>query len=143
MKRGEIIENLKDLSTIQDERNEIHIDWLKTTLTIATALLAILVSFKNEKSISLLEHITYISTIILSGIGILTGLMVLYSYVVIHNRTLTKKKEQILSLLSEKEIDTLERVNRPFFYSILEYICNISLLLALISLISYGVIIDF
>jgi len=135
-----IKKNLLEYNDFQTKRNEKHIDWLKTLLTISTTILAVLISLKSEKSETIIERILYLSTISLSGIGILACVIVLYAYVELDNLSLKKKNEQILLLLDKKEIDTFVRIEMPKFYKFSVYICNISLFLSFISLLIYGII---
>lgn len=142
MNRQIVKNHLHELSNIQDERNNIYIDWLKNTLTIASALLAILVSLKTEKSANILEHYLFITTVCSIGIGVFAGVLSLYSYVVIHNRTIKLKTLQVLDVLDDRPTNTVERINRPKFYDYIEYICFISLTIGLITFIAYGIISD-
>jgi hypothetical protein len=132
--------NLTELSEFQKIRNNIYVDWLKNLLTIATAILAVLISLKSEKSNTITESFFYLSTILLSGIGILFGVIVLYSYVEIENLSVKMKREQVLLLLDKKGIDSVETIELPKFYNVCVYICNISLFLSLLSLLIYGFI---
>ena len=130
--------NLIELSEFHKKRNEVYVEWLKNLLTIATAILAVLISLKSQKSNTFIESFFYLSTIMLSGIGILCGVIVLYSYVEIENLAVKKKTEQIKLLLNKEEIDQVELIDLPKFYIFLGYICKISLFLSLISLLIYG-----
>ncbi len=140
--RKEVYDELDTLVKVQDERNNIHIDWIKTVLTISTSITAIIISFKDGKSESNLELISYLTTISLSGIGILFGLIHLFGYVVLHNRSLTKVQINISQLLNDKKIDKLSRVDTPKYHKISEKICVICLLISFVSLIIYGVSIE-
>ncbi|WP_341966201.1 hypothetical protein [Flavobacterium psychrophilum] len=130
--------NLLEFSEFQKRRNSIYVEWLKNLLTIATAILAVLISLKSQKSNTCIESLFYLSTILLSGIGILCGIIVLYSYVEVENLAVKVKKEQVLTLLDGKDIETVEVLVLPKIYIFLEYVCNISLFLSLISLLIYG-----
>jgi hypothetical protein len=132
--------NLTELSEFQKIRNNVYVEWLKNILTISTAILAVLISLKSKKSNTSTESFFYLSTILLSGIGILFGVIVLYSYVELENLSVKKKREQVLLLLDKKEIDNVETIELPKFYKVFEYTCNISLFSSLISLLIYGFI---
>jgi hypothetical protein len=140
------VENMDDkiknslikLSEIQIERNKSYIDWLKNLLTISTAILAVLISLKSQKISNYIESFFYLSTILLSGIGILCGVIVLFSYVKLENLSLKKQKEQVILLLDKKNIDSFENIELPKFYRVFEYVCYISLFLSLVFLIAYG-----
>jgi hypothetical protein len=130
--------SLIKLSEIQIERNKSYIDWLKNLLTISTAILAVLISLKSQKISTYIESLFYLSTILLSGIGILCGVIVLFSYVKLENLSLKKQKEQVILLLDKKNIDSFENIELPKFYRVFEYVCYISLFLSLVFLIAYG-----
>lgn len=130
--------NILDLSVIQKTRNTEYTEWLKNFLTISTAILAVLISLKFEKSKTLQERFFYLSTILLSGIGIISGVIVLYSYVELENQALKKKKEQVFSLQNGEKIEEVVNINMPTIYNIISYLCHVSLFMALISLVIYG-----
>jgi hypothetical protein len=52
------------LSEIQEKKRNTFSDWLKNIITVATGLLAVLISLKTKKSESILEHYLFIFTII-------------------------------------------------------------------------------
>jgi hypothetical protein len=141
--KKEVYGELETLAKIQDERNNIHIDWIKTVLTISTSVTAIIISFKGGKSESNLELISYLVTISLSGIGILAGLIHLFGYVVLHNRSLTNVQNNILQLLNDKNVDKFSRADTPKYHKISEKICVLCLLISFVSLIIYGISIAF
>jgi hypothetical protein len=141
--RNEMYKELETLSKIQDERNLIHIDRIKTILTISISITTIIISFKSGESKNNLQLICYISTISLSGIGVLFGLIHLFGYVVLHNRTLTLAHENILSLLEEKKVSMLSKASAPKYHKLSEKICLISLFLSFLFLIIYGISLEF
>jgi len=130
--------NFIEYSEFQRTRNAVYVEWLKNLLTISTAILAVLISLKSEKSKTYFESFFYLSTILLSGIGIFCGVIVLYSYVELENLALKVKKEQVISLLDGKKIEEVVRIDMPKFYKFFPYLCYISLFLSLVSLIIYG-----
>ena len=133
-----IQKNFIEYSEFHKTRNAVYIEWLKNLLTISTAILAVLISLKSEKSKTYFESFFYLSTILLSGIGILCGVIVLYSYVELENLALKVKKEQVISLLDGKKIEEVVKIDMPKFYKFFPYLCFISLFLSLVSLIIYG-----
>ena len=141
--RNEMYKELETLSKVQDERNLIHIDWIKTILTISISITTIIISFKSGESKNNLQLICYISTISLSGIGVLFGLIHLFGYVVLHNRALTLARENILSLLDGKKLSMLSKADTPKYHSITEKICLISLFISFVFLIIYGISLEF
>jgi hypothetical protein len=139
----EIQEELEKLTKLQDERNETHIDWIKTILTVSTSITTIIISFKSGKTENNLQLISYILTISLSGIGILSGLLHLFGYVTLHNQVLRIQHENILSLLYDKKVDIIAKADPPKYHKISEKICIISLIISFVSLLVYGVSIEF
>jgi hypothetical protein len=133
---------LEKLSKIQDERNDIHIDWIKKIISVFISVTAIVISLKNGKSTSYLQMYSYLITILLSGIGIFFGIIHLYSYVVLHNRTLTQANYNALLLSQGKKTDMLSIISPPKYHRVSEMICIISLLLSFVSLIVYGISFD-
>ena len=133
---------LSELSQMQKNRNATYLEWLKSILTISTALLAVIISLKSEKSNNLIHSFFYLSTVLLSGIGILFGSLVLFSYVQLENLALKEKREQLIRSLDGKYVDKFVQIELPKFYIIFEYVCYISLFLSLISLLIYGVLIE-
>jgi hypothetical protein len=133
--------HLISLRELQNSRNTVYSDWLKNIVTIATGLLAVLVSLKTTKSANELEHYLYVCSIGFIGLGILLGVIILFSDIKVANLSISKKKEQLESLLdgSNKEFDF---INRPKIYKYLEYICFSCFTLALISLVIYAIITD-
>ena len=136
-------QELEKLIKIQDERNSLHIDWIKTILTISISITTIIISFKSGESKNNLQLICYISTISLSGIGVLFGLIHLFSYVVLHNRTLILAHENILLLLDDKKPSIVSKIDPPIYHKLTEKICLISLFLSFVFLIIYGISIEF
>ncbi len=138
-----IQEELEKLIKLQDERNSVHIDWIKTILTISTSITTIIISFKTGKTENNIQLISYIATISLSGIGILSGLLHLFGYVVLHNQSLLIQNDNILSLLRDKKTEMISKINPPKYHQISEKICIISLIISFISLLVYGISIEF
>lgn len=141
--RNEMYQELEKLTKIQDERNSLHIDWIKTILTISISITTIIISFKSGESKNNLQLIAYISTISLSGIGVLFGVIHLFGYVTLHNRMLTLVRENILLLLDEKKPSMLTSADTPKSHKWTEKICLISLFLSFVFLIIYGISIEF
>lgn len=142
VEKSKVYPELDTLVKIQNERNKNHIEWIKKILSISTSFTAIIISFKSGKSENCIQLYSYFITIFSSGIGILFGLIHLYSYIVLDNRTLTKAKTNILLLLNGKDIDKLNQVSPPFYHIASEKICIVFLLISFLSLITYGISIE-
>ena len=114
-----------DLTEIQEKKRKAFSDWLKNIITISSAILGILISLKTEKTKSTEEHYIFIFTITSIGLGILSGLILLFSEVTVFSLFESKKKEQILQLLDGKE-RVIDSVKIPKIYTFLKYFCFFS-----------------
>jgi hypothetical protein len=130
-----------DLTEIQEKKRNAFSDWLKNIITIASAILGILISLKTEKTKSIEEHYIFISTITSIGLGILSGLIVLFSEVTLFSLFESKKKKQILQLLDGKE-HVIDYVKIPKIYTFLKYFCFLSFSCSLILLIIFAILSD-
>lgn len=141
MEIKDTMKQLIELQEIQTERNRVYREWLKNTLTISSAFLAIFVSLKSNVEHNCIESILFIITISTMSLGILLGVLILFADTVVLNLSLIKKKEQILQLL-DGATGEFDRVDRPNTYKYLEYICFSSLVTSLICLTSYSILIN-
>lgn len=135
------IKHLKELQDIQNERNKVYREWLKNTLTISSAFLAIFVSLKSNAEHNCIESMLFIITISTMSLGILLGVLILFADTVVLNLSLIKKKEQILKLMNDEKA-LFDTVDRPKVYKYLEYICFSCLVTSLICLTSYSILIN-
>ncbi|MFL1012362.1 hypothetical protein [Flavisericum labens] len=141
MEIKDTLKHLEDLKSLQDERNKVYREWLKNTLTIASAFLAIFVSLKSESEHNCIESVLFIITISTMSLGILLGVIILFADTVVLNLSLIKKKEQILQLLDDQKVG-FDRADRPTIYKYLEYICFSCLIVSLLCLTSYSILIN-
>lgn len=130
-----------DLTEIQEKKRKAFSDWLKNIITISSAILGILISLKTEKTKSTEEHYIFIFTITSIGLGILSGLILLFSEVTVFSLFESKKKEQILQLLDGKE-RVIDSVKIPKIYTFLKYFCFFSFFCSLILLIIFAILSD-
>ena len=130
-----------DLTEIQEKKRKAFSDWLKNIITIASAILGILISLKTEKTKSTEEHYIFVFTITSIGLGILSGLILLFSEVTVFSLFESKKKEQILQLLEGKE-RVIDSVKIPKIYTFLKYFCFFSFFCSLILLIMFAILSD-
>lgn len=129
------------LNEIQEKKRNTFAEWLKNIITIATGLLAILISLKTKKSESIEEHFLFTFSIISIGLGILSGVIFLFSDINILSLFESKKKEQISRLL-DGENYAIDHITFPKFYVYIKYICLFSFFCSFISLIYYAILSD-
>jgi hypothetical protein len=132
---------LLEYQEIQNEREEKYYSWLKTLITISVGLFGIIVALKSNDPTYYLKSIFFIISISSLGLGILFGIVSLYSEVHILERTRDKMSEYITKLIHGKE-DSIEMdfVSPSKFYKVSFKLCYIFYIISLISLIGYSII---
>ena len=141
----ELNKQLADVIDTNNERNSKYSEWLKNIITIAVGFIAIIVSLKTKKSVSVIEHYSYLAMLCSNVLGIICGLIVLYSDVKVLNLAVNEKKLAILRRLNETNVSPFPEINfvkRPVIYLYISYLCYISFIMSLISLICYSFVID-
>lgn len=129
---------LKQLFNLGKEKNIKHNEWLKHILLMASGLIGILISLHSEKSKTILQHYSFVITIVGLGLGILFGSICLYSDVNGANKLFKKYKEKIINKSTEK----ITYVNRSYSFYIFEILTYTSLIASVTSLIVYAIISD-
>lgn len=114
-------------------------DFLKTLLTIASAMLAILASFhSNASTATTIQYILFLTTLISLSLGILTGGICLYYDTVSAKSLFRQVKEEILKQLNDSGAPSgIVAYDPPKLFYICEKICYICLLIAVISIALY------
>ena len=132
---------LLEIKETNDQRNEKFFSWLKNLITISVGFLGLLVSLKSENKTDFITSIFFIITISLIALGILCGVILLYSEVhILHNIRLNQQKE-IQKVLDEKNDKlVLKWINRHWIFDVCEKICFVSYFLSVLSLIIYCVL---
>ncbi|PWI28886.1 hypothetical protein DI383_14365 [Flavobacteriaceae bacterium LYZ1037] len=134
-----LAETLIKVNKYSLSRHEKYFSWLKNILTISVGLLGILVSLNSDKITDLYTFISFISTILFLGLGILFGAILLYNEVYIQSQLLNHSKKNGRRLLDGKGIKVFSVIRRHWFFSLSEIICLSSYLISLISLITYSI----
>ena len=137
-------EALETHAKLTDEKQGKKVDWLRGIITMAAALLAVLISLKTQKSKTDIEHKFFIATIILLSYGILSGSYALYHEVILVERTLKVFYEKRLKLLlnNKNPQPLIENISTGKFYVFLVKSSILSFVCALISLVVYAIYID-
>ncbi len=141
MTEAELKNDLKQIQQTQDERQQKFYSWLKTLITISIGLFGILVSFKSDSDSSFYKSIFFIVALTSLGLGILFGLILLYSEVHILDKTRSKLTEYTIRKLDGNH-DSLEfeQIKPSFFYKISAKLCYFFYIISLIFLICYSLI---
>jgi hypothetical protein len=123
-------------------RQEKFDTWLKGIITIATGLIALLISLKTSTSKSHTQHVLYGSTIGLLSLGILFGTIRLFQSVSLLDQEAKVHQEHLQQQLRGKSGDIVGFVKPKIVYVIASYISVISFVLALAALVLYAWLID-
>lgn len=119
--------------------------WFRHILTISIGLLGILVSLKSKTNDNITQQILFIITICTLLLGILSGVIYLYSEIAIESLRLKKKKEYIKLLMEGKSKDVIESLDVNKGYNFCKILSLIMFLIALLCICTYSLIsnIDF
>ena len=79
MTREQLSIRINELQKIQDKRLEKFYSWIKTLITLSVGLFGILISFKSELPMPVIKSLLFAISISSLGLGILFGLIVLFS----------------------------------------------------------------
>ena len=111
---------------------------------MATGMVSVLVALKSDKSQSIYEHYLFSSTIGLLSLGILFGVIILYAEVQILNQAKTHQEKHISKLLNSEDVPEIgmKYLDPPKYFSFVQIVFSLSLVLALICLVLYSVFID-
>ena len=133
-----------ELKKLHEERNKKHYDWLKNVILMASGLIGILVSLHSVKSVEYISHLLFSSTILLLGIGILSGTIYLYAEIDVYNhhlKLLDEARKNIVPNGKDQERIILYAGVRQV-YVLMKYVAFFSFVLAIPSLIAYAIFLD-
>ena len=134
-----IRKNLLEIKSLSDSRNEKFFSWLKNLITISVGLLGILVSLNSEKIEDFKTSLAFIITISALALGILFGVILLYSEVHLLHKARLKKQESLQNKLDGKRTESVEWINRGWFFDLSQKVCFVSYIVSLISIVIYSI----
>ena len=133
------IKNILELSKDSTEKN---LKWMQTIVVMASGLLALLVSLHKTTSKTEEIHDVYVTTLILIGLGILSGSIYLY----VESHVSEKLRKKYLQHLKYKYTvgtqNNLVVVSPYKIFYVAKYISVLSFLLVVPLLIYYAILID-
>jgi hypothetical protein len=138
-----IQKNIDILNSLEREKSESFMKWIRHIITILIGLLTVLVAFRSDKSIDCFQHILFSTILVFIGSGIIFGTIFLFHEIDEFNQVLKFQKESLSQRLKGdfKSIFHKE-IKRKMIYSICEYIFYGSSILSILTLIIYGILID-
>lgn len=130
------IDQLQDL---MDKNHSTRQKFLMHILTIAATMLAVLTSFQKADSLTTVQHVLFVTSLALLLLGILSGGIVLYFDTVAAKSLFLQMKKELQKQLSYSETKPDNVIyNPPRIFYICEKACYLSLLTAVISIATYG-----
>lgn len=131
---------IKNHLELLEKTNEKEYSWIKQVLITISALMGLIISLKTNPSESDLEHISFVITIVSSGLCILCGLAFLYGDTDIYY-SLSKEHAKHISSHENYE-NTLIQVAPKKIFGILRICFFLLLFSSVISLIFYAILLD-
>ncbi|MEI7508149.1 MAG: hypothetical protein WCJ62_01650 [Flavobacterium sp.] len=141
MNKEEKINNqLKEIPNIDIERKEKFYEWIKNIVSISVVFLGIIISLKSDNCISDLKRIFFILSLFSITIGIILGIIILYSE--IHSLNLLRKNilEHTQELINGKETSVSPKPVILNIYNYIIFICFSFYIISLISIVIYSCI---
>jgi lipopolysaccharide/colanic/teichoic acid biosynthesis glycosyltransferase len=131
---------IKNHLDLLNKTNEKEYSWIKQVLITISALIGLIISIKTEPSRNNIEHVSFVITIVSSGLCILCGLAFLYGDTDIYYSLSKEHAKHIES--PENYEDTLIQVAPKKIFGILRGCFFLLLLSTVISLIFYAILLD-
>jgi hypothetical protein len=135
-------EKLKDYQNLNERRNHSDYVWIRQILALSSGGLALLVAFQPD-SVTLIQGYLLSATWVLLGLGVLSASGAAYEEVSLADNLLVSFRESLL-----KNLEDEEETNKPLgpieakpgkLYSMCKKVMVVSLLLSVVSLVSYAV----
>lgn len=140
MTREQLNIRLNEIKEIEDKRHEKFYSWIKTLITLSVGLFGILISFKSTIPLPIVRSILFAVSISSLGLGILFGLIVLFSEVHFLDRLKSSHVKCIIKeldgIITDLNIDTIPEL---MFYRVSKVLCVFFYIVSLFSLISYSI----
>lgn len=139
----EWIKRMEHIIETEKLKTEKYHQWLRNLITIATGLIGVLISLKSGKSANAVEHYFFVGTIGFIALGVVTGIAILFSDVVVLKRYKRMQLERAQEILDgvEPRIPVV-LADRPKVFRLLEWVCFPSLVLGVMCLVAYAIFTD-
>jgi hypothetical protein len=131
-------------SDLNDKWHDQFSNWVKTIVITATGLLSVLVSLRQHKSDTIVEHILFSITIIGLTLGILSGVILLHRQINLIGKLRKWTHERLAELMFDNDNKTKVDVLMPDkIYKFSECIFYVALITAILALTIFAVIKDY
>ena len=128
---------IKEFHSIQKERNEKYMIFVKNITTIAIGFLGILLSLADTKNMSCMKHLFYSITVTLTALGILVSLITSFGEIISLTGLRNKIRDRALKLRDGIDIEA-PLSNDIKWFEMFHYIWVFSFVCALVSATLYS-----
>ena len=137
-------ETYNKYSELNDKWHDQFTNWVKNIVITATGLLSVLVSLRQHKSDTIIEHILFSITIIGLTLGILSGVILLHRQINLIGKLRKWTHERLAELMFDNDNTTKVDFLKPDkIYKISEYFFYVALTTAILALTIYAVMKDY
>ena len=137
-----INESFNLFNKLADSRDEVHFNFIKQVLLLASGLFGITVSLHKSNPSDNYSRIAFALALVLLSLGILLLTIALFAQVAAHKaRFLAWKEEVQLQIGNANYQPKIKIVNPPLWYAVCEKIGYVSLVLSILCLTVYAVLV--
>ena len=133
-----IKKKLLKIEEIQDISRDKYYSWLRNIITLAVGFFGLIVSLKSDKTQNFLQHTFFTIALSCLVLGIISGIVVLYSEIHLMKKVRKKHFESIIKMLDDEKIEKIQQIRRNKIFDFIEYFCFICFILSLFSLVLYS-----
>jgi uncharacterized membrane protein len=127
----------------EDKSHDLFSSWVKTIVAVSAGLVSVLVSLRQTKSDTPLQHVLFSLTIIGLTLGILSGVILLRRQIALTDKQRNFYRKKLgEKLLYNNFPETLEFLSVGKLYKIAMYVFYLSLTISLLALTVYAVLKD-
>ena len=136
--KEKIYAQLREIPKIDIERKQKYYDWIKNIVSISIVFLGLIISLKSENYISDLKRLFFILSLSTMTLGIILGLVILYSE--IHVLSILRKNilEHTKELLAGKITTEFPKNVVMKRYKYVIFFCFFFYIISLISIVIYS-----
>lgn len=140
MTKEQLSIRIDEIEKIQEKRLDKFYSWIKTLITLSVGLFGILLSFKSDLPLPMVKSLLFAIAILSLGLGILFGLIVLFSEVHILDQLKSSRVKRTIKELDGKATESdFDVISESIFYRVSKVLCVFFYIVSLFSLISYSI----
>lgn len=141
--KNDIKDTYEKYKELENKSHDLFSNWIRTIIAISAGLVSVLVSLRQNKSDTQLEHILFSTTIIGLTLGILSGAILLHRQIALTDKHRKWYWERLADkLFDSNQTDVVEILKVSIIYKMAKYIFYLSLTISLLALMVYAVLKD-